>query len=220
MTDEEREKQNRGIVLGTFMKITEWIGRTTSIFLGFYFTKDYKTPILSEKDIARSIRRVDYFNIAWWLIISIGYVIIVMRQGIIRDIVLFIVIVRMINIISYLLRTIFTITSDSVVSAKRNLLYALINYIELIICFATIYARFSDHLDFDRVHEDKLVYLYFSNISQLTIGYGDVCPQGFLRFIVASQGMVGLLIVSLTIGKYVGLMPMKDGIKQPEESNK
>jgi ion channel len=52
---------------------------------------------------------------------------------------------------------------------------------------------------------------YFSFITQLTIGYGDVYPVGWLRYVAVIQGLTAALFVLLVFGKIVAsLRPLKD----------
>jgi len=50
---------------------------------------------------------------------------------------------------------------------------------------------------------------YFSIITQLTIGYGDVYATGWLRIIAAAQGLIGALFVIVVLGRAV-LSPPKN----------
>jgi hypothetical protein len=43
-----------------------------------------------------------------------------------------------------------------------------------------------------------------SFITQLTIGYGDVSPRGFLRPVTWMQGMCSILLLVFLIDKYLG----------------
>ena len=42
---------------------------------------------------------------------------------------------------------------------------------------------------------------YFSIITQLTIGYGDVYATAWLRIIAAAQGLIGALFVIVVLGR-------------------
>ena len=70
----------------------------------------------------------------------------------------------------------------------RTLVMSSINFIELAICFGAIYAHRLE--DLDKAHSWKSAF-YFSFITQLTIGYGDVSPLGSTRAIAVAQGMIG-----------------------------
>jgi hypothetical protein len=49
--------------------------------------------------------------------------------------------------------------------------------------------------------------LYFSMITQLTIGYGDIRPLHAARWIASLQGLVGFGFTLLIIGRFVSLIP-------------
>src|SRR5207248_3677051 len=65
--------------------------------------------------------------------------------------------------------------SLAVASHERVVVLGLVNYVELVICFASIYAGFPDSIHGLR---DGLDVIHLSVISQLTIGYGDIYPEG------------------------------------------
>ena len=216
MENKKNESVSKGFILAGFEKILYWTASKTSVILGFYLFKDYPQRDFSDDYIRKSNNRVDLFNVLFWIIAALSYFIMLRFTGFITVVFLIIVVVRIINIVAYNLFNIFANNNNvvnnrtiaQIVNARRSLLYAIINYIELIILFASIYAKFSSHINIVSSQADSLVYLYFSNISQLTIGYGDIVPKDFIRFVVSIQGMIGLLLVALTIGKLVGMIPM------------
>jgi hypothetical protein len=96
---------------------------------------------------------------------------------------------------------------ERVASRARMLTLAGVNFIELLLCFGVIYSS-----DYQRLaHAGRpLTAFYFSVITQLTIGYGDVYPTGWLRVVAATQGLVGLLFVLLIFGRFIAsLSPIK-----------
>lgn len=105
---------------------------------------------------------------------------------------------------------------DGVASSTRVLTLAGINFVELLLCFAVVYA--SDYCLLKGA-ESPLDALYFSVITQLTIGYGEIFPTGWLRVVVATQGLVGLLFVLLVFGRFVASLPPLRGILE-ENLNK
>ncbi len=92
---------------------------------------------------------------------------------------------------------------------SRVILLGLLNYVELLICFAAIYAidatlivptntsiksAFADAIECP---------LHLSCITQLTVGYGDLVPSSWLRFITWLQGASGLTIIAILIARYM-----------------
>jgi Ion channel len=95
---------------------------------------------------------------------------------------------------------------------SRVVVLGLINYFELILCFAGIYASAPDLL---RTENNSIEWclepiekpVHFSFITQLTIGYGDLYPTGWLRPICWLQGFSGLGITALLIARYIAAVP-------------
>ena len=55
------------------------------------------------------------------------------------------------------------------------------------------YINFHDKIDIDRISD----VVYFTLITFTTIGYGDLQPTGFLKFIAGIEGLIGILLVSI-----------------------
>lgn len=98
---------------------------------------------------------------------------------------------------------------DELVGSRvRMLVLAGLNFVELLLCFGVIYATNYQGL----MGAGKPVTgFYLSVITQLTIGYGDVYPTGWLRIVAAIQGLVGALFILLVIGQLLAsLRPMRE----------
>jgi len=89
-------------------------------------------------------------------------------------------------------------------SIERNLILGLWNFIELFLCFSIVYAA---RMDLLKNSNNLFDAFYFSVITQLTIGYGDLVPIGHLKFIAMIQGMVSLVYGLLILGRFVSLLP-------------
>jgi Ion channel len=97
-----------------------------------------------------------------------------------------------------------TTTVKDVISIQRSLVLAAINYVELMLWFGLIYAlNYHCHHGASR----PVTAFYFSIITQLTIGYGDVYAMGWLRIIAAAQGLIGALFVIVVLGRAVSASP-------------
>jgi hypothetical protein len=74
----------------------------------------------------------------------------------------------------------------------------------MILIFGYIYYYFKNSL-----YGCKSIFdaYYFSAITQLTIGYGDLHPHGWLKLISGIQGVIGTLFLVLIIAKVITLLP-------------
>jgi len=103
-----------------------------------------------------------------------------------------------------------TVDVTYVIDPRRTLVLAGINYVELALCFGVIYA-----LNYQCLHEASrpiarpITAFYFSIITQLTIGYGDVYPRGLLRVVVAAQGLIAALFLILVFARAIGALPIE-----------
>jgi hypothetical protein len=86
----------------------------------------------------------------------------------------------------------------------RAILLILWNYFELILIFGFFYLSNHEALKGFNTWTDSY---YFSTITQLTIGYGDLSPTGHIRFITAFQGFVGTMFIAFIISKIISLVP-------------
>lgn len=95
----------------------------------------------------------------------------------------------------------------AVASHVRVIVLGLLNYIELCICFAAFYAAipWDIHLPSPEAG-DWFSPLYFSAVTQLTIGYGDLYPTGPARTIAATQAFVGAILIVLLVSRFVSVM--------------
>lgn len=96
---------------------------------------------------------------------------------------------------------------------SRVIILGFINYLELIICFAGIYAfdvclltDSTQHLGWI-VNETAEKALHLSLATQVTVGYGDIVPTGWLRSASWAQMFAGLIVIVLLVGRYLALLP-------------
>lgn len=104
-------------------------------------------------------------------------------------------------------------SDERVASRSRLIILSGINYIELMICFGFIYAINCGYLT--NVSE-PVAGFYFSVITQLTIGYGDIAPLSWLRAVAAVQGLIGLLFVVLVFGRFIAALRPIKGTLDPD----
>jgi potassium channel LctB len=86
-------------------------------------------------------------------------------------------------------------------SQSRNIVLLLYNYIELMFVFALLY-RSNGLLYTSGVH-DQYTALYFSGVTQLTIGYGEVLPRGVGRLVAVMQAMGGVVFLGFFVTSFL-----------------
>lgn len=89
-------------------------------------------------------------------------------------------------------------------SAVRTLVLSFLNYVELGVCFGLLYTTLTGSLIGSAGWMDDL---YFSAVTQLTIGYGDIRPVGWARLVSVIQGLVSVAFTVLMLGRIVGVLP-------------
>lgn len=87
-----------------------------------------------------------------------------------------------------------------VASRARLIVLAGINFVEIMICFGVSYSLHPRLLSEQYVGSG----FYLSAITQLTIGYGDVHPWGWLRGQAVLQGLIGSAFLILVFARIVG----------------
>jgi hypothetical protein len=96
-----------------------------------------------------------------------------------------------------------------VAAIARTVVLSLWNFLEAIICFGIIYAA---HLDKLKNATDRFDAFYFSTVTQLTIGYGDLFPMSSLRAVAMTQGLFGFLLGVFAISRVVAFLPKTQSV--------
>ncbi|MBL0171012.1 MAG: two pore domain potassium channel family protein [Gemmatimonadaceae bacterium] len=94
-------------------------------------------------------------------------------------------------------------------SAVRTLVLSFLNYVELFVCFGILYTTYADSLVGSAGWLDDL---YFSAVTQLTIGYGDIRPVGWARFVSVVQGLISIAFTVLMLGRIVSVLPKIESV--------
>jgi len=94
-------------------------------------------------------------------------------------------------------------------SAVRTLVLSMINYLELIVCFAILYLSLPTQLAGAKGWTDAL---YFSVVTQLTIGYGDVTPTGIAKAVASVQAIFTFAFTVLLLGRIITVLPRLESV--------
>jgi hypothetical protein len=98
----------------------------------------------------------------------------------------------------------------------RTIVISIWNYLELLFCFAIVYSARIAELHNARDWTDAY---YFSAITQLTIGYGDLVPNGMLRIIAPIQGFVGFLFAIFVFARFITMLPGAKAVQGDDKKN-
>lgn len=102
-----------------------------------------------------------------------------------------------------------------VATIARTLILSIWNYIELFVCFGTIYSSQLNELTNAKSWLDAY---YFSVVTQLTIGYGDMLPIGSLRSIASVQGLIGFLFGLFVLARFIAFLPKTEPVFKDADS--
>jgi len=103
-----------------------------------------------------------------------------------------------------------------VATLARVMLLSVWNFFELILLFGIIYASPFGTLNMPMTAWDGL---YFSAITQFTIGYGDILPLGWTRAIVGAQTSVGFVFALFALSRMIAFLPPLLPILDGSETN-
>lgn len=105
-----------------------------------------------------------------------------------------------------------------VASLVRTFVLSIVNYFELLTWFALVYATRPDLLNVRPPASASFAdSLYFSVVTQLTVGYGDILPSGMGRLIAGIQALVGFFFSLIILGRVVALLPRLEPVLHDDE---
>ena len=98
-------------------------------------------------------------------------------------------------------------------SVERRLVLAILNYVELIVLYASLYTI----LPFGTGERglSRFDSLYFSSVTFTTLGYGDIRPVSITKAVASLEAMTGMLYAVMLIGYLVALL-RRPGHLRPE----
>ncbi len=92
---------------------------------------------------------------------------------------------------------------QEVSSVVRSLVLLVWNFVELMAWFGLLYLP----LSFLHAPAGFWSRLYFSGVTQLTIGYGDLTPIGIAKAVAVLQATLGWVMSVIIIGRFVSALP-------------
>ncbi len=92
---------------------------------------------------------------------------------------------------------------QEVANVTRSVVLLIWDFVELIIWFGVLYLPFH----FQTPVTSFWSRLYFSGITQLTIGYGDLTPLGWAKGVAMLQSVLGWLVTVIVIVRFVSALP-------------
>jgi hypothetical protein len=177
---------------------------------------------LKQNTIGRG-RCIEYY-VLFWIILEFGFFIVTKFLFFtLQIIVLCLITIRLLDIfqismnLSIFDRLRIKVGPHHVASFARTVILTIWNYFEVCVCFSIIYS--TELFPLSR-KSDWIDALYFSSITQLTIGYGDIKPLGITRIAVAVQGFLGFLIAVLVISRVVSFLPRSKAVFNEGEDTK
>ncbi len=167
------------------------------------------TPHEQKSITLKRVPKIDKY-IRVWLYIEIACIFLIalkLNTGYVRWICVVIPLLRLVDILQININILIfdPIRTNHIFIASRTrlLINALINYFEIILLFGIFY-NFSLHN-----LTDSYIWtngFYFSVISQLTVGYGDIHPVHYFKIIATIQIIIGYLFGVLIIGSFLGIL--------------
>ena len=92
-------------------------------------------------------------------------------------------------------------------SSIRSISLVTLNFIEIAIIFGFLYIFIESGELSSTTTLTNFDKFYFSFVTQLTIGYGDISPKGFFKLLTILQGLLGYLFTILIISRFINLLP-------------
>lgn len=207
----ERDKKGgKGFLLRLVNKAFNFWDKYLSIIKLIFKTKRFKSsPNLSIK----KGRWIDGYVLAWFIIeISLLISSVYFESKVIIGIVCFLIGYRLIDIIQANVNGLLFYSEKWTRSPQRTLILAMINYAEIILCFAVIYLIHNDMILQTNINpsismEKNLIdAFYFSCMTQMTVGYGDLSPDKTMKIVTSIQALLGLGFAIVIFSRIIAMV--------------
>lgn len=226
--DAEPSEDTRGWITPLLDKVVTCTSNFSELLTGKRI--DYQDTKISIAVYAARARHVDSYVIFGLVLLIVSYAAI----GLLKEshpiwciLFLFVIAFRIIELLSTIVRiTLFDrrrLKSNEhpvVASYARIIVLGLTNYIELALGFASIYFYGDSQLiSINSTPHDWFTPIYFSAATQMSMGYGELYPVGFLRVIVSIHGFAALLLLVFVVTRFVSNLRKERSLDGPENDH-
>jgi len=158
-------------------------------------------------------RGVDYYIFGWFLVLGVGSAVTAYQGSTVSRWLVFLGGWRTLDIVQaninmHVFDGVRIDVQQKVSSVLRSTMIAVWNYLELIGWFSLFYLKAGGLKSDGCAPIGWFDALYFSTVSQLTIGFGDLKPElPVARCLAMGQGLLGTMFVIFAIGRFASLLP-------------
>jgi hypothetical protein len=104
--------------------------------------------------------------------------------------------------------------NNNVYSPIRTIVLVCYNFLEIALIFGICYSLMPSALFLSKNCLSLYDKFYFSFVTQLTIGYGDITPMGAAKILACIQGICGYFFSILIISRFLASLPKVEALKK------